>query len=182
MRGGRVCLGAIAGAHGVKGLVKLKSFTAVPEDIVAYGPLSDERDQQTFALELVGRSGGLLLARIEGVANRDRAEALKGTRLYVARGALPEPEEEEYYHADLIGLVARDQSGGTLGRVKAVHSYGAGDILEIEGAGRPLLLPFTKAVVPEVDIETGQFVVCPPEEVEARTEEQVEGAPEAERD
>ena len=182
MRDERVCLGAIAGAHGVKGLVKVKSFTAVPEDIVAYGPLSDERGRQTFALELAGRSGGLLLAQVEGVRDRNQAGALKGTRLYVARSALPEPEEEEYYHADLIGLVARDRSGDTLGRVKAVHGYGAGDILEIEGAGRPLLLPFTKAVVPEIDIASGHLIVCPPEEVEAGAEQEAGAEPEAGRD
>jgi len=173
----RVCLGAIAGAHGVKGLVKIKSFTARPEDIAAYGPLSDEAGTRSFSLDLRGAAKGLLIARVEGLAGREAAQALKGTRLYLARAALPPPEEEEYYHADLVGLVAYDSAGRVVGRVVAVHNYGAGDILEVQGEGPSLLVPFTAAAVPEVDIAAGRLVLDPPGEVEPGTEEANEADP-----
>ena len=160
----RVCLGAFAGAHGVKGLVKVKAFTEVPEAIAAYGPLSDEAGTRRFALTVTGRAKGLLLARVEGIGNRDQAEALTGTRLYVARDALPALEEEEFYHADLIGIAVEDLAGRPLGKVKAVHDFGAGPMIELEGGpgGSDLVLPFTRAVVPEVDPENGRLVVDPP--------------------
>lgn len=165
----RVCLGVIAGAHGVRGLVRIKSFTEAPEDIAAYGPLGDEAGRRRFEIAVKGESKGAVLAAIAGVDNRDAAEALKGTRLYVDRAALPPPEEEEYYHADLIGLVAETRGGERLGRVVAVHNFGAGDILAIEHPdGAELLLPFTKAVVPEVDLAGGRLVVEPP--IEEATE------------
>ncbi len=105
--GARVCLGAIAGAHGVRGLVKIKSFTQDPANLTAYGPLADESGRRRFEIAVTGRAKGLLVARIAGVEDRDAAQALRGVRLYVARAALPEPEEaEEFYQADLIGLAA----------------------------------------------------------------------------
>jgi 16S rRNA processing protein RimM len=125
---------------------------------------------------VTGRAKGAVLARIEGVTDRDQAEALKGTRLYVDRAALPALyEAETYYHADLIGLAAEDREGRSLGRVVAVENFGAGDLLEIaEGpggqGGKSLLVPFTRAAVPVVDLEGGRLVVDPPEEVEARAE------------
>src|SRR4051812_34261754 len=97
----RVCVGVVTGAHGVRGAVRLKSFTAEPEDVAAYGPLQDERGERHFALRLVGSAKGVLIAAISGIDDRDRAEALRGLRLYLPRSALPPPEEEEYYHADL---------------------------------------------------------------------------------
>ncbi|HUZ72247.1 MAG TPA: ribosome maturation factor RimM [Stellaceae bacterium] len=159
----RVCLGVVAAPHGVKGLLRVKSFTAEPEAIARYGPLEDEAGTK-LALELVGAVKGVLVMRIEGVANRDAAERLKGRRLYLPRAALPEPAAEEYYHADLIGLVAELKDGTVLGRVRAVHDFGAGDSLEIarEGAA-PVLIPFTRAAVPEVAIKEGRIVVDPPE-------------------
>ncbi|MFQ5775805.1 MAG: ribosome maturation factor RimM [Kiloniellaceae bacterium] len=167
----RVCVGVIAGAHGVRGLVRIKSFTEDPANLAAYGPLSDEGGGRRFEVTLAGRTRGALLARIEGVADRNAAQALSGTRLYVARAALPEPEEEEYYHADLIGLRAEDPAGRALGRVAAVHDFGAGDVLEIERAEEePLLVPFTKAAVPVVDLAGGRLVVEPPEEAAAAPE------------
>lgn len=167
----RVCLGAIAGPHGVRGLVRVRSFTQVPEDIAAYGPLSDESGHTEFRLALTGRAKGALLARIEGVTDRDRARALAGTRLYVARAALPEVEEDEtFYHADLIGLDAQDRDGRPLGRVKAVHNFGAGDILELESdGGGGGLVPFTRAAVPVVDLAAGRVVIDPPPEADDRT-------------
>lgn len=178
----RVCLGVIAGAHGVRGLVKVKSFTEVPADVAAYGPVSDESGRRRWRLEVTGpapgKSDDVLLVRIEGVTDRDAAQALHGTRLYVDRAALPEPEEEEFYHADLIGLRVEDPGGGLLGTVKAVENHGAGDLLEVEGPeDRTLLLPFTRAVVPLVDIAGGRLVAQPPVEVEvpSRPEEPEEG-------
>ena len=164
----RICLGVVAGAHGVRGLVRIKSFTALPEDLTAYGPLTDESGARRFEVTLKGQVKGALLAAIAGLGDRDAAEALKGTRLYVERAALPAPADaEEFYHADLIGLVAEDRAGRTLGRVVAVHNFGAGDLLQIEDpAGAERLLPFTKAVVPEVDLAGGRLVVEPPEEAE----------------
>lgn len=164
----RVCLGAFAGAHGVKGQVKIKAFTEVPEDVAAYGPLSDEAGTRRFVVTLTGRSKGLLLARVEGVGDRDRAQALSGTRLYVDRDALPAPEEEEFYHADLIGLAAVDLGGRPLGKVKAVHDFGAGTVIELEGGqGAPgLVLPFTRDTIPTVDLENGRLVIDPPAEAE----------------
>ena len=119
-----MCVGAFAGAHGVRGQVRLRSFTEQPEDAGAYGPLEDETGRRHFEIELVGRAKGALLVRVAGVGDRDRAQALAGTRLYVARAALPEIEEEEtYYHADLIGLRAEDGEGRVLGRISAVHDF-----------------------------------------------------------
>ncbi len=168
--GAQICLGAIAGAHGVRGLVKIKSFTQKPADLTAYGPLVDESGRRRFEIAVTGQAKGLLVARIAGVEDRDAAQSLRGVRLYVARAALPEPEEaEEYYQADLIGLVAEDPQGRPLGTIAAVENYGAGDFLEIQPPeGAPLLVPFTKAAVPLVDLEAGRVVVDLPEEIEAR--------------
>ena len=165
----RLCVGVIAGAHGVRGLVKIKSFTADPANLTAYGPLTDESGARRYRVAVTGRAKGVLLARIEGVGDRDAARALRGARLYVARAALPEPEDEEYYHADLIGLAVEDRAGAPLGRVAAVQNFGAGDILEIERPDQgTLLVPFTKAAVPLVDPAGGRVVVEPPEETEAQ--------------
>jgi 16S rRNA processing protein RimM len=162
----RVCVAAVAGAHGVMGLVRLKPFTEVPEDCVAYGPLSNADGSRIFKVKLTGQVKGMLLARLDGVANRNQAEAMRGTRLYVERSALPETDtDDEFYHADLIGLPAMLQDGTVLGRVQAVYNFGAGDTLELTGTadGKPLLVPFTLAIVPEVDIANGHLIVEPPE-------------------
>src|ERR1700746_3436241 len=125
----RVLMGVITGAHGVRGLVRVKSFTAEPADLAAYGPLEDGTGERRFALELAGSVKGVLLARVPGVADRDAAERLKGTRLYLPRAALPAPGAEEYYHADLIALRVVLKDGSVFGAVKAVHDFGAGDSL-----------------------------------------------------
>lgn len=165
----RLLVGAIAAPHGVRGLVKVKSFTAEPADIAAYGPLSDETGRRRVTLQVMSAaSGGTLICRIDGVADRDAAEALRGLRLYVERAALPAPAAEEYYHADLVGLAATLPDGTAFGRVVAVQNYGAGDILEIEresGTPRLVDLPFTRVVVPVVDIPGGRLVVDPPAEL-----------------
>lgn len=161
----RVLVGVIVGAHGVRGAVRIKPFTAEPAAIAAYGPLEDETGTRRFEISLVGEGKGVVIATLKGIGDRNAAEALKGLRLYVARAALPPPGEEEFYHADLIGLAAVRRDGTLLGRVCAVHDFGAGDSLELALAdGGTLLVPFTKAVVPEIDVAGGKLVVEPPEE------------------
>ncbi|MBX6369503.1 MAG: ribosome maturation factor RimM [Rhodospirillales bacterium] len=161
----RVLVGVIVGAHGVRGAVRIKPFTAEPAAIAAYGPLEDETGTRRFEIRLVGEGKGVVIATLKGIGDRNAAEALKGLRLYVARAALPPPGEEEFYHADLIGLAAVRRDGTLLGRVCAVHDFGAGDSLELALAdGGTLLVPFTKAVVPEIDVAGGKLVVEPPEE------------------
>lgn len=161
-----VCVGAIAGAHGVRGAVKVKSFTAAAADIAAYGPLSDEAGKRRFVLSPIGQARGDILVRIDGVEDRDQAEALRGTRLYADRDRFPAPAEDEFYHADLIGLEVEDIDGKALGTVRAIYNHGAGDMMEIGlAAGGTALVPFTKAVVPVVDIAAGRVVVAMPDEV-----------------
>ena len=164
--GTRVCVAAVAAAHGVRGLVRLKPFTEQPEDCLAYGPLSTEDGGRAFKMEKLGLHKGQVLVRIDGVADRTAAEALRGIRLYVERDALPEPDDEdEFYHADLIGLAAVLTDGTELGTVRAVFDFGAGDTLEIAGKsagrGKALLVPFTLEAVPEVDLAGGKVVVQP---------------------
>jgi 16S rRNA processing protein RimM len=159
----RVCVGVVTGAHGVRGAVRIKSFTAEPEAVAGYGPLEDERGERRFALRIVGGAKGVLIAAVAGIEDRDRAEALRGLRLYLPRAALPPPEEEEYYHADLIGLEATLADGTALGAVRAVYDFGAGDTLEIERpSGPPVMVPFTRAAVPVVDLDAGRLVIDPP--------------------
>ena len=159
----QVCLGVIVGAHGIKGAVRIKPFTAEPNGLSAYGPLSDEAGARRFALQPIGVSGGVVLAKLSGVADRNAAEALKGVRLYVPRAALPEPRANEYYHADLIGLAAVTVAGETLGTVLAIHNFGAGDVLELAlAAGGTVMLPFSDAAVPAVDLAGGKLTVDPP--------------------
>lgn len=171
MASAKVCLAAIAGAHGVRGLVKLKTFTERPEDVVAYGPLSDESGGRQFRLTLRGTQKGLLLVAIEGVSDRTAAEALKGLRLYVAREALPTPEDpEEFYHADLIGLAVEDTDGKPLGVVRAVEDFGAGPLLDVESDTGSIMLPFTLSVVPLVDLPGRRLVADPPIALDAGPE------------
>lgn len=159
----RVCLAVVAGAHGVRGAVRLKSFAQDPLAIARYGPLEDESGATRFTVRVVGAGKGVLIARLSGVADRDRAEALRGARLYLPRAALPPPAEDEYYHADLIGLAAVLGDGLRIGEVRAVHDFGAGDMLEIaRSKGPPLLVPFTRAVVPEIDLGAGHLIIDPP--------------------
>ena len=159
----KVCLGVIAGVHGVQGAVRIKSYTAEPGDITAYGPLSDEAASRELSLTVTGTSRGQLIARIAGIEDRDAAEALKGLRLYVARARLPEPGAEEFYHADLVGLVAEGGDGKRLGVIAAVHDFGAGDLLEVKlDAGGAVMVPFNAETAPEVDIAGGRIVIEPP--------------------
>ncbi|MEQ9349571.1 MAG: ribosome maturation factor RimM, partial [Alphaproteobacteria bacterium] len=160
----RICVGVIAGPHGIGGTVKVRSFTEEPAAITRYGPLSDRGGRRRFVLRVVGEARGQVLARLDGVADRTQAETLRGVQLYAERAALPAPaEEEEYYHVDLIGLRAERPDGKPLGRIKAVHDFGAGPILEVAPPqGASVMVPFTRAVVPQVDLPAGRLVVDPP--------------------
>lgn len=162
--GKRVCVGAITGPHGVRGDVKLKSFMAVPEDIAGHGPVTDESGARHFTFRVTGATGDRLIARIDGVVDRTAAEALKGTRLFLPREALPAIEDEdEYYVEDLMGLQAELRDGGAYGEVVAVHDFGAGPMLEIAPPGGPtVMLPFTAEAVPLVDVAAGRVVIDPP--------------------
>lgn len=166
----RILLGVIGRPHGVRGLVRVTSHTADPADLTAYGPLSDDKGRR-FVLrwrgegvaEVEEQAGGRALK----VADRTAAEKLTNTRLYIDRAQLPEPETDEFYLADLVGLTAIDAEGRVLGAVGAVHDYGAGASLEIVAeAAPPLLVPFTRACVPKVDVAGGRVVVVPPDQVE----------------
>src|SRR5271154_2998395 len=160
-------MGAVAGAHGVRGEVRIKSFTADPVRIGSYGPLEDESGQRSFKIKIRGRVRGLVIARLDGVEDRNAAEALKGLRLYVSREKLPKPKRGEWYQADLIGLRVERADGTVLGVVKSVQNFGAGDMIEVQTkTGQTTYLPFTKRAVPDVDVEGGRLVVDPPDEIE----------------
>lgn len=163
---GRICIGAVAGAFGVRGELRLKSFTATPEDIATYGPVTSEDGAQSFTITLTGQATkGALIARLSGVSTKEQADALRGLRLFVERDRLPSLPDDEYYHADLIGLEVFDTGGTALGRVKSVLNHGASDLLEIHGPNlkATVLLPFTREAVPTVDLSSGRIIADPPE-------------------
>jgi 16S rRNA processing protein RimM len=159
----RVCLGIVTAPHGIQGAVRIRSFTQAPEDIARHGPLTDVTGARSFELQLIGVAKGVVVARLSGIENRNQAEALRGLRLHLPRSALPETGPEEYYHADLIGLEAVLGDGTPVGRVRAVHDFGAGDTLELARPGAPpIMVPFTRAVVPIVELAAGRLVLDPP--------------------
>lgn len=162
--GKKVCLGVVAGAHGVRGLVKVKPFTAEPQSVAAYGPVETKDGTRRFRIEMAGMGKGVVICRLEGVTDRDRAEALRGTELYVPRERLAADEEAgSWYYTDLVGLEAVGTDGRSCGRVVAVQNFGAGDLLEIGQAGRAsVFLPFTASNVPLVEPEAGRIVIDPP--------------------
>jgi len=166
-----VRLGVIVGVHGVRGQVRIKSFTHRPKDVAAYGPVSDDSGDRSWRLRVTGAAKGVVIGQLEGVTDRTAAEALKGTPLCVPRAALPPvDEEDEYYHADLIGLMARYADDSVFGRVTAVHDFGAGDMLEVrpqggdgqdgKGAAKTVMIPFTRAAVPRVDLAAASLWVA----------------------
>jgi 16S rRNA processing protein RimM len=170
-----VLLGVVIGAQGLKGEVKVKTFTEAPENLAAYGPLH-ARDGRTFTVCALREAKGLALVQFEGIATRDAAESLKGVELHVSRATLPKPETQEFYHTDLLGLRAEDATGRGIGRVTAIHNFGAGDVIEIardDDAGA-VLMPFTREIVPFIDVAQGRVVIAAPEEVEAETKGNVE--------
>jgi 16S rRNA processing protein RimM len=177
----RLCLGVVVGTHGVRGVVKIKPFTEDPLDVGAYGPLSDESGRRSYELTVHGVHKGSLLAGLSGVGDREAAQALKGLRLYVDRSALPEVEEEDaFYYADLLGLRVEGTDGTAYGTVTQVDDHGAGDVIEVTDAkGKIRVWPFTKEIVPTVDLANRRLLVDPPSEVgEPEKGEAAEVAPE----
>lgn len=153
-------MGAIVGVHGIKGEVKVKSFTEIDRDIDKYGEVENEAGDKKFTIKVVGHSKDLLRVRVKGCEDRNQAETLIGTGLYISRELLPELAEEEFYHADLIGLEVRNEAGESLGRVNAIYNFGAGDLLEIRmNLGGMEMLPFTRRYVPTVNIKDGFIIV-----------------------
>lgn len=161
-RDNRICIGAVVGVHGVRGEVKVKSFTEIPEDIDQYGIVENEPGTRKFEIKVVGHSKELLRVKIKGLDDRNEALALKGTGFYVDKSVLPELEEEEFYHTDLIGLEAQDEDGNFLGEVIGIYNFGAGDMLDIKtgATGKSEMVPFTKAYVPVVNIKDGYIIVA----------------------
>lgn len=158
-----VCVGVVTGAHGVRGQIRVRSFTSNPADVAAYGPVRDT-DGTPLTLTVTGESRGQMLARVTGVDDRTTAESLKGRRLYVPRAALPPTDEDEYYHTDLVGLRVEHMGaaeGVGPGTVTAVHDHGAGAVLEVSDGGTSILVPFTYDAVPVVDLAGGRIVVAP---------------------
>ncbi|MEO9683121.1 MAG: ribosome maturation factor RimM [Tateyamaria sp.] len=161
----QICVGVISGSYGVNGEVRIKSFCAQPDDIETYSPLSSEDGTRKFTLALIRPMKAGFVARIADVASKEQGDALKGVKLFAHRDQLPNLPDDEYYYSDLTGLTVYDTGGVVLGQVKTVHNHGAGDLLEVQlpGASATVLIPFTKADVPTVDLATGRIVADPAE-------------------
>ena len=172
---GDILLGVVIGAHGLGGEVKVKSFVSDIENLRGYGPLHTN-DGRTFVVESArSAKPDIAVVRFKGVSDRDASEALKGTELFVRRDALPPTDADEFYHADLAGLRVEDTEGRTLGTVKAIHNFGAGDVIEIEQAdGGDIFLPFTRETVPIVDVAASRIVVAVQKDDAAEDERGVE--------
>jgi 16S rRNA processing protein RimM len=169
----RIRVARIGAAHGIRGEVKLWSFTEDPMAVTNYGPLETEDGARRFEIEAARPTKDFLVARIKGIADRDAAETLRNTDLFVPRDRLPPIEEADtFYHADLVGLAAMGADGAALGTITAIHNFGAGDLIEIApiAGGEPLLLPFNETTVPEIDLKAGRVVVVPPAEIEVKEE------------
>ena len=165
----RICVARIGAAHGVRGEVKLWSFTEDPAAVAHYGPLETQDGSRCFEIEALRAAKDHFVARIAGVNDRDAAEKLRNIELYIPRARLPKIEEvDTFYHADLVGLDAVTPDGARVGTVHALHNFGAGDIIEIApaGGGDPLMLPFNETTVPKIDVAARQIVVVPPAETE----------------
>jgi 16S rRNA processing protein RimM len=168
----QICVARIGAAHGVRGAVKLWTFTEDPLAVTRYGPLATKDGLHQFELAQAREAKGHLVATFKGVTTRNEAERLNGLELYIARNKLPATDKDEYYHADLIGLAAITTTGEPLGKVIAIHNFGAGDIIEIAPpAGTTIMLPFSNAVVPTVDVPSGRVTIALPEEIEGGDEE-----------
>lgn len=159
-------LGVAGKAHGVRGEVRIRTFLADPQALGDYGPLATPDGKRLTVQQVRALKDGMAVARFAEIDDRTAAEALNGMELSVPRSALPDEEDEDsFYHADLIGLEARDPAGGLLGHIAAVHDFGAGDILEVRGPGGQSYYPFTKAIVPEIDVAHGRLTIVPPAEI-----------------
>lgn len=160
-----ICVGMITSVHGVRGVLRVKSFTQDPMDLFTFSPVTDQKGQKTFELEYSSQSKGVFLVKIAGVTNREQAELLKGVKLYTSRDSLPEIEEEDsFYYSDLIGLdIRHHESNEILGKVLAIHNFGAGDIIEMRplSGGKTVMVPFTKEVIPEISLGKGLITMNP---------------------
>ena len=161
----KIPVGLITGAYGVRGELRIKSFCAVPQDIEKYSPLSSEDGKKSFALALVRPVKNGFAARIADVATKEDADSMRGTVLFAQRGQLPSLPDDEFYHADLIGLDVYDTGGALIGKVKTVQNHGADDLLEtqLSGSSATVFLPFTKVAVPTVDLAAGRIIADPPD-------------------
>jgi 16S rRNA processing protein RimM len=167
----QICIARIGAAHGVRGAVKLWTFTEDPLAVRRYGPLATKDGARSFEVTHAREAKGHLVATLKGIATREDAERLNGIELYIARDKLPATDADEYYHADLIGLAAVNAADEPIGRVIAIHNFGAGDIIEIAPpSGATMLLPFTNAVVPTVDLAGGRVVIELPAEIDGGDE------------
>jgi 16S rRNA processing protein RimM len=172
---GDILLGVVIGAQGLSGEVKVKTFTAAIENLRGYGPLYAQGGREFIVASARHAKADIAVVRFKGVDDRNAAEALKGTELRVARDALPPTEDDEFYHADLVGLRAEDAEGRALGTVKGIHNFGAGDVIEIERAdGGDIFLPFTRETVPTVDLKSSRIVIAVQEDEAAEEEHGVE--------
>ncbi len=170
----KLLMGRIGAAHGIKGEVRIQSFTEDPLSLVDYGPMSTNKPGLTIRILSARTTTNVLVARLEGVNDRNAAEKLNGVELFVDRALLPDPDDEDdFYHADLLGLRVQLSDGTSLGTVSAIPNFGAGDILEVrdERTGDTFLYPFTKAVVPEIRVKEGYLIVDPPIEADPGEEE-----------
>jgi 16S rRNA processing protein RimM len=165
----RICVAQIGAAHGIRGEVRLRSFTEDPAAVASYGALESEDGRQRFEIEALRPAKGNFVAQLKGVKDRNAAEKLTNLKLYVPRGRLPPTEDADtFYHADLVGLAAVTLEGAALGTVTAIHRYGAGDLVEITppDGSATMLVPFSHEAVPTIDIPGGRIVVVPPIETE----------------
>ena len=165
----RICVAQIGAAHGIRGEVRLRSFTQDPAAVAGYGPLESEDGVRRFTIEALRPAKDHFVVRLAGVSDRTAAEKLSYLKLYISRDRLPPIEDDDtYYHSDLVGLAAVSEDGAALGTVTAVHNFGAGDLIEINpaGGGEPLMVPFTETAVPEIDMKARRMVVVPLTETE----------------
>ncbi len=166
-----VCVAAVVAAHGIRGAFRLKSFTEQPEDVAAYGPVFDQKGHRLFALDIIGPAKGGVIVKAEGITDRNAAEALRGTELFVPRSALPDPDDDEFYYSDLEGLTAFHVDGARIGVVARVVNHGAGDLIEItDDHGKLHLIPFDTASVPVIDVENCRIEITPRPELVAKEE------------
>ena len=158
-----VCIGVVTGARGLRGELRIKSFTDIPEDVASYGPVCDETGKQTYKIRLTGQSKGVLIARFGGIETRTAADLIKGLKFFVPKGKLKNLEDDEFFFTDLVGLTAELPDGEILGLVKAVEDFGGGPFLEVAGGSYgEVQVPFTKAAVPVVEVANGRVVIDPP--------------------
>lgn len=164
-----ICVGVIVAPHGIKGEVKIHSYTEQAEDLTAYGPIYNQSGTKTFRVKIKHVKGDAVIASLEGYPDRNSIETLRGMKLYIPREALPEPEEEEFYHEDLLNMKVVLPDATSFGTVKAIYNFGAGDVMEIAlASGKTELLPFTKAVFPVINFKEGFLEAHLPQELIAK--------------